>query len=916
MGKVIWDILVQPLVYLIELVFSAFWHLTASPGLAIIFVSIAVNILCLPLYRMADDAQERERNKQKSMERWVSHIKHTFKGDEQYMMLTAYYTEQGYRPVQALVGSLSLLLQIPFFMAAYSYLSNLSMLRGASFIFLTDLGAPDGLLHVGPLVINVLPVLMTALNVASTAVYTRGRPLRDKVQAYLLAALFLVLLYDSPSGLVFYWTCNQLFSLGKNLVMKAARGESDRSQTAAPSVNPAAEPVVGRTTTPAASPAAATTAKPTSAPTDARKLSGSCLHKPSRPAPAPSPADTRLVTTQFLLAGALLTCLLGIVIPAAVMGDSPTEFVDVSADAVNPMNYVVHSVCVWAGTFIVWQGIYFFLSSPRAKRTFVAVNCCLCAVALLDFFRYGSGLGVLSNTLIYEHDPMYTTNDMLLNLLMVAIVIALVSIVFAKLNAAVAPALALLTIALVVVSVPGLQAIGAAYEQVMSSGSTGKTASGGDVVPFDDQGNPLPIFQLSRTDQNVVVVFLDRAISGYIPFIFEERPELATAFDGFTYYPNTISFGQTTNFGAPALYGGYEYTPLAMNSRPDKSLKEKHNEALLLLPTLFSEAGYDSVVVDAPYAGNYSWYADYSLYDALPNTHAYALSGSYTDFVNKRYGLSGVTDRSRSFIGYELFMAVPLCLRTTVYDEGAYLSTNRTGAPSVALMDEYSVLLELPQLSEATDGPGSFVQLANAAPHEPDLLQLPDYLPAEPVDNVGLEDPSRFTLGDKSVRMDTRERLSHYHTDAGALLRMAEWFDWMREQGVYDNTRIIIVSDHGRDLKQFEGWRIDDCLDVQQVNPLLMVKDFDAHGFETSDEFMTNADVPTMAVANVIWDPVNPFTGKALNSDDKNSAEQMITASFLFRVGNNNGNVFKTSDAPWYAVHDNIFDLNNWRRVD
>ena len=42
----------------------------------------------------------------------------------------------------------------------------------------------------------------------------------------------------------------------------------------------------------------------------------------------------------------------------------------------------------------------------------------------------------------------------------------------------------------------------------------------------------------------------------------------------------------------------------------------------------------------------------------------------------------------------------------------------------------------------------------------------------------------------------------------------------------------------------------------------------------------------------------------------------MITASFLFRVGNNNGNVFKTSDAPWYAVHDNIFDLNNWRRVD
>ena len=46
----------------------------------------------------------------------------------------------------------------------------------------------------------------------------------------------------------------------------------------------------------------------------------------------------------------------------------------------------------------------------------------------------------------------------------------------------------------------------------------------------------------------------------------------------------------------------------------------------------------------------------------------------------------------------------------------------------------------------------------------------------------------------------TREQLAHYHANAAALLRLGEWFDWMREQGVYDNTRIIIVSDHGRDL--------------------------------------------------------------------------------------------------------------------
>ena len=97
-----WDVAVQPLVYLIELVFSIFWRFTDIPGIAIVGVSIAVNLLCLPLYRMADDVQEREREKQASMERWVSHIKKHFKGDEQYMMLSAYYYEQGYRPIHAL----------------------------------------------------------------------------------------------------------------------------------------------------------------------------------------------------------------------------------------------------------------------------------------------------------------------------------------------------------------------------------------------------------------------------------------------------------------------------------------------------------------------------------------------------------------------------------------------------------------------------------------------------------------------------------------------------------------------------------------------------------------------------------------------------------------------------------------------
>jgi arylsulfatase A-like enzyme len=41
----------------------------------------------------------------------------------------------------------------------------------------------------------------------------------------------------------------------------------------------------------------------------------------------------------------------------------------------------------------------------------------------------------------------------------------------------------------------------------------------------------------------------------------------------------------------------------------------------------------------------------------------------------------------------------------------------------------------------------------------------------------------------------------HYHSNMATMLRVGEWMDYLKEQGVYDNTRIIIVADHGRKLK-------------------------------------------------------------------------------------------------------------------
>jgi arylsulfatase A-like enzyme len=144
-----------------------------------------------------------------------------------------------------------------------------------------------------------------------------------------------------------------------------------------------------------------------------------------------------------------------------------------------------------------------------------------------------------------------------------------------------------------------------------------------------------------------------------------------------------------------------------------------------------------------------------------------------------------------------------------------------------------------------------------------------------------------------------------------AMLQLAEWFDYMRENDVYDNTRIILVSDHGRDLYQLEDLVLDDGTDASRFYPLLMVKDFESEGFSSSDTFMTNADVPSLATKDLIENPVNPFTGKEINSNEKTAHDQYIIASENFDVTDDN--TFESS--KWFSVHDNLWDLSNWEIV-
>ena len=127
--EIIDTILLKSLGLIFETVYMLAYKVIGNPGLSIIVLSLFMNFLVLPLYMRADAIQEEEHDLEKKLQKGVDHIKRTFTGDERMLLLQTYYRQNHYRPVYVLRSAVSLLLQIPFFIAAYRFLSGLQIGR-------------------------------------------------------------------------------------------------------------------------------------------------------------------------------------------------------------------------------------------------------------------------------------------------------------------------------------------------------------------------------------------------------------------------------------------------------------------------------------------------------------------------------------------------------------------------------------------------------------------------------------------------------------------------------------------------------------------------------------------------------------------------------------------------------------------
>tara|TARA_Y100001970_G_scaffold25335_1_gene30264 strand:- start:96 stop:1805 length:1710 start_codon:yes stop_codon:yes gene_type:complete len=212
----------KPLFFVIDYLFK----ITGNFGVAIVLITAAIRLIFFPLANYSFKSMA----KMKALQPEMTRLKELYKDDKvklQQQIMALYKKEQ----VNPASGCLPILIQIPFFFAIYKMLFiSLEMRHQPFFGWIKDLSAQDptsifnlfGLIPWDPpgfLIIGIWPILMgLSMYLQQKLNPTPVDPIQAKI--FMFFPLFLtIILAPFPSGLVVYWTINNILTIAQQWVI-------------------------------------------------------------------------------------------------------------------------------------------------------------------------------------------------------------------------------------------------------------------------------------------------------------------------------------------------------------------------------------------------------------------------------------------------------------------------------------------------------------------------------------------------------------------------------------------------------------------------------------------------------------------------------------------------------------------------
>ena len=731
---------------------------------------------------------------------------------------------------------------------------------------------------------------MTVINVFSALSYLKDSTLREKIQTFALPLIFLVLLYNSPSGLVIYWIFNNLFSLAKNVVKKQK--------------NPAKILFFALFGILAAFCALFWIFKPNAS--IAKKLILTLAvvifaFSPKAISFFKSKVHKKNIAQQedfplFILSAAGLALLFGLVLPASTVSSDPIAF-SFLGNTENPLSYIKNALSLYTGLFVVWGILIYKMFGEKVRIAETKIFAFLLAASLLNSFVFKFDYGTI-NILFNIEEEILQASYPILNLFAVLAGAAVVSaLIFVKKRNFLSSAVLILCIAELALSANDIRNISAEFKAYKAN-IAGKTKD-------DMQSDIAPVYHLSREKKNVIVIFIDQAIGAFFPVLQTEHPEITEKFTGFTFFPNTASFGGATLYGSPAMMGGYDYTPENANKRADVPLRQKHNEATLMLPRLFLDSGFDVTVTDPPLP-NFTEAGDLSAFKDYPQMHASELKGVYTARYQAEFSQDTSFDEicKKGIVNFSVLQTLMPALRNSFYRVMKNMDSDADD-----FFASFPSLYYMRNLTAFDGDENTYSFICNETPHFATFLNTENFVEVS------------FEKDESSKILDTGddELIMKYHVFTAAIKQLALWLDFLKANDCYDNTRIVIVSDHGHGYDIPNDFNDEKSLPNEAVlpfNPILLFKDFDSVGGIMRDErFMTNADTVFLAADGIVSNLRNPFLGTPLVQEKSKGIRVWNTTKGEHNpMPIRNGKTLTLKSG--YFIPTDLFHTEEWQKIE
>lgn len=413
--------------------------------------------------------------------------------------------------------------------------------------------------------------------------------------------------------------------------------------------------------------------------------------------------------------------------------------------------------------------------------------------------------------------------------------------------------------------------------------------------------------RLSKSGMNVILILLD-SFRGESPGILLRGGDepLGASFKDFTWYPDTLSVGRATVSGELAILSGVKASPAWVNTFRGETIGDMWRSAYGTYFGALQQKTFLTNIVPDIYTDGCAEIQKITPLRNLLCEDGQSLKDSYfASYYKTRPQLASdvsVEDKKPALLGkvplFGLFYALPHTFKKLLYQGPiwAFVFAGHTLSES-EIKDAYKEYLTFSGVLESAEVlgefDGSFTYVRSNVSHDPWVLDKNCNRAASGF--VGL---AEYGPG---------------NSERCALKAIASFLDLLKAKGVYDNSLVVLASDHSSDESMFLGERVGfEKVRGLNAQALLMIKDpgVTSSALSVSTALMSNSDVP-----RIVCEYLGTCSG--ILSDPRKQPDShrvRFVASHPSHVTYQGTDHFKIDRL--YRVEGSMFEAENWRLVD